>query len=226
MGLPRPTRTWLRVGTIVWALLPALSFGLLAPVPFAHAAVKLRDRRLWVATAAYAIAGVAIFVPLGSSGSAEPTGGLGESLLVVSLFALMIAATVHAFLLRGRVFAVSPTQAVAAQPAVATALAARQRREQAKAIAARDPALARELRIGRPDLPRQFDDGGLVDVNNVPVQVLVDQLGLSQAQAERVVETRDRVGGFGGPEELAAFAELPEATVRILGDRLLFLGVG
>jgi hypothetical protein len=111
------------------------------------------------------------------------------------------------------------------QPAVATALAARQRREQAKAIAARDPALAHELRIGRPDLPREFDDGGLVDVNSVPVQVLVDQLGLSQAQAERVVETRDRIGPLGGPEELAAFAELPETTVRILGDRLLFLGV-
>jgi DNA uptake protein ComE-like DNA-binding protein len=225
MGLPRPTRTWLRLGTIVWALLPALSFGLLAPVPFAHAAVKLRDRRLWVVTAIYAIVGLALFVILGS-GSSEPTGSLGESLLVGLLLALSIAATVHAFVLRGRVFAVSPTQALAAQPAVATALAARQRREQAKAIAARDPALAHELRIGRPDLPRQFDDGGLVDVNNVPVQVLVDQLGLSQAQAERVVEARDRIGRFSGPEELAAFAELPEATVRILGDRLLFLGVG
>ena len=34
--------------------------------------------------------------------------------------------------------------------------------------------LARELRIGRPDLPRQYDDGGLVDVNNVPVGVLAE----------------------------------------------------
>ena len=31
-----------------------------------------------------------------------------------------------------------------------------------------NPALARELRIGRPDLPRQYD-GALVDINRVPV---------------------------------------------------------
>jgi hypothetical protein len=35
------------------------------------------------------------------------------------------------------------------------------------------PVLARELRIGRPDVPRQFDDGGLVDLNHAPVPVLV-----------------------------------------------------
>src|SRR6266540_3375984 len=160
-----PRRRLRGFGTILWALVPALSLGLLAAVPFVHAAVKLR----------------------------------------------------------GRVFAVSPTQELAAQPAMAAALAARQRREQARAVAARDPALARDLRIGRPDLPSEFDDGGLVDVNSVPAQVLVDRLGLSPTQAAQVVEARDRLGGFSGPEELTAFAELPEATVKVLGDRLLFL---
>jgi hypothetical protein len=42
----------------------------------------------------------------------------------------------------------------------------------------RDPAVAAELRIGRPDLPRNFDDGGLIDVNTVPAQVLSRLLGL------------------------------------------------
>jgi DNA uptake protein ComE-like DNA-binding protein len=129
--------------------------------------------------------------------------------------------TIHAFLLRGRVF----TPAPAAQPAIAAALAARRRREEARAIATGDVALARELRIGRPDLPRQFDDGGLVDVNNVPVQVLVDRLDLSPAQAGEVVEARERLGGFAGPEELIGFSELSEATVNALRDRLLFLRV-
>jgi hypothetical protein len=32
--------------------------------------------------------------------------------------------------------------------------------------------MAWELRIGRPDLPRVYDDGGLIDVNHVPPQVL------------------------------------------------------
>jgi hypothetical protein len=108
---------------------------------------------------------------------------------------------------------------------MAAALTAKQRRKDARAIAARDVALARELCIGRPDLPRQFDDGGLVDVNHVPAQVLVDRLALSSAQAGQVVEARDRLGGFAGPEELIAFTELTPDTVDDLRDRLLFLAV-
>jgi hypothetical protein len=39
-----------------------------------------------------------------------------------------------------------------------------------------------------------------------------------------VVETRDHLGGFSGPAELAIYAELPDATVEAVRDRLLFLG--
>ena len=105
------------------------------------------------------------------------------------------------------------------------ALTARQRREEARAIASRDAALARELRIGRPDLPRQFDDGGLVDVNHVPVRVLVDRLALSSAQASQVVEDPERLGGFAGPEELIAFTDLPREAVDDLRPHLVFLAV-
>jgi hypothetical protein len=108
---------------------------------------------------------------------------------------------------------------------LAAALAARQRRAEARAIASRDAALAQELRIGRPDLPRQFDDGGLVDVNHVPAQVLVDQLGLSRAQAGQVVEARDRLGGFAGPEELIAYTELSPEAVDGLREHLVFFAV-
>ena len=137
-----------------------------------------------------------------------------------SQLGLVVAATANAFALRGRVFA--PPDA--ADPAVAAALAARERREQARAITTSDPGLARELRIGRPDLPRAFDDGGLVDVNHVPAPALVDRLGLSQEEAGRVVEARDRLGRFGSPAELEVYAELPDATVEAVRDRLLFLG--
>lgn len=52
---PGPTRRRLGVGTILWALIPALSLGFLAPVPFAHAAVRLQQRRPWAVTATYGI---------------------------------------------------------------------------------------------------------------------------------------------------------------------------
>jgi hypothetical protein len=59
---PGPTRRWLGVGTILWALIPALSLGFLAPVPFIHAAVRLKQRRLWAVTAGYAV-GVVVLSP-------------------------------------------------------------------------------------------------------------------------------------------------------------------
>ena len=205
-------------GTIVWALIPVLSFGLLAFLPFAHASVKLRNRRMWVITAGYAVVSVVVFGPLAA---ASNTGDLGASLFTAAWFALVLVATVHAFLLRRRVF--SPP---AVQAAMTVALADRELREQARAIAAGDPPLARELRIGRPDLPRQFDDGGLIDVNHVPAQVLVDRLGFSPAEAARVAEARDRLGGFSSPEEVCAFAEVADATIDVLRERLLFLTTG
>jgi hypothetical protein len=58
----------------------------------------------------------------------------------------------------------------------------------------------------------------------VPASVLVDRIGLSVLEASRVVEKRDRLGGFSGPAELAVYAELPDATVEAVRDRLLFLG--
>jgi hypothetical protein len=203
----------LGLGTVLWALIPALSLGLLAPVPFAHAAIRLKQRRLWAVTAAYAVVWLVEVVL-----AAGPEGGWRDTVLGVATFALMVVGTVHAFLLRGRVFAPPATD-----PVIAAAFATRQRREQARAIATRDLALARELRIGRPDLPRQFDDGGLVDVNHVPAQVLVQRLGLSVAQADKVVQARERLGGYAGPQELVASGELPEATVNTLRDRMLFL---
>jgi DNA uptake protein ComE-like DNA-binding protein len=136
----------------------------------------------------------------------------------VAWLALVLVATVHAFVLRRRVFGPA-----AVQPAMAAALAERKLREQARAVVADDPALARELRIGRPDLPRQFDDGGLVDVNHVPERVLVERLGLSPAEAARVVGTRERLGRFTSAEEVCAFAEVPDATIDVVRGRLLLL---
>src|SRR6266536_3732553 len=82
---PGPTRRRLRVGPILWALIPALSLGLLAPVPFAHAAVRLKQRRLWAVTAAYAIGSVGWLV-----GAATPAGGWGDALFGTAAFALMV----------------------------------------------------------------------------------------------------------------------------------------
>jgi hypothetical protein len=115
---PRGRR--LGVGTILWALVPALSLGFLAPVPFAHAAVRLGRPRMWAVTAAYGIGSLVAFVF-----ASGPEGGWGDAVLGPLVAALMIVGTAHAFVLRGRVF--GPSRAVAAAPAAG-------RREEARAI--------------------------------------------------------------------------------------------
>jgi hypothetical protein len=95
-------------------------------------------------------------------------------------------------------------------------------RRKALAIVRDEPALATELRIGRPDLPRSFDDGGLVDVNHVPASFLVERPGIDAPLAERIVATRDEVGGFGSIADLEITLELAPMTIRQVKDRLIF----
>lgn len=205
----------------MWAFLPVLSYGYLAPIPIIHAAVKLRTWTLWAAAAVYTAAELLVWSrtmtvtsdPVDPAEVSDPPGWAAALLL-----GLIVVPTIHALTLRRRVFEVKPQD-----PAVAAVLQARQRREEARAIAARDVNLARELRIGRPDLQRQFDDGGLVDLNHAPAPVMVQLLGLSEADVAQVIEARDRIGGFSSGEEVIAYTELSPALIDGLRERLLFL---
>ena len=210
-----------RVLSFVWALLPVLSYGYLAPIPIIHAAVKLRTWTLWAAAALYTAAEIVWWSatmtvtdePVDPAELSDPPGWI-----FLVLLGLIVVPTAHAFAVRGRVFAPRPQD-----PALVAALQARQRRQEARAIATRDVYLARELRIGRPDLPRQFDDGGLVDLNHAPAPVMVQLLGLSESDAAQVIEARDRIGGFSSAEEVIAYADLSPSLVDGIRERLMFL---
>jgi hypothetical protein len=210
-----------RVLSFLWALLPVLSFGQLAPIPMIHAAIRLRTWTLWAASAVYTAATIVLWsaTTTVTSGPAEPLEQPDPPIWTFFLLlGLMVVPTAHALAIRGRVFQPDPQQ-----PALVAALQARQRREEAKAIVARDVDLARELRIGRPDLPRQFDDGGLVDLNHVPAPVIVQLLGLSEAEAAQVIEARDRIGGFLSAEEVIAHTDLSPPRIDGNRERLVFL---
>ena len=209
-----PSQGRRRIGSFLWALLPLLTWGLLAPVPFVHAAIRLHTTVMWLVAAIYVLA----WAVVGPAGVLAQDPDPNDLVVAFSQLGLVIAATAHAFMLRPRVFPPPRPD----DPAVAAALTARGQRERAREIMASDPTLGRELRIGRPDLPRQYEDGGLVDVNHVPAPVLADRLGLSQEEAARVVATRAQLGRFSSPAELAVYAELPDATVEAARDRLLF----
>jgi hypothetical protein len=95
-------------------------------------------------------------------------------------------------------------------------------RERARRLARERPAVARELGVGRPDLP-QARDAGLVDVNNAPASVLTRLPGVDHALAARIVEARDEAGGFSSVEDLGATLDLDGHVVEELRERVVFL---
>ena len=78
------------------------------------------------------------------------------------------------------------------------------------------------MQIGRPDLPRSFDDGGLVDLNRVPATVIAELPGFTAELAQRVVSVRGSRGGFLTADDLVVFAGVPVDVLELCRDRLLF----
>jgi Helix-hairpin-helix motif len=107
-------------------------------------------------------------------------------------------------------------------PIMTAKLRVRQRHE-ALAILQRDPELAAELFIGRPDLPRYFEDGGLIDANHVPAQFLAAMPGIDQALAEKIVSTRAEIGGFSSIADLEVTLNVSPSVINQIKDHLVFV---
>ena len=90
-------------------------------------------------------------------------------------------------------------------------------RDEARRLAEEDPVRARDLGVGRPDLDGFA--GGLVDLNNAPVQAIEELPGVNHKLATKVVAVREEVGGFSSLEDAAHVLDLPVALVdRIRAD--------
>jgi hypothetical protein len=215
---------------LLWALSPVYTLGLVIFIPALHGAIVLRRFSLWLWAGAL-IAGNILSFFLTSSIDTDPDGSttLGQDVGFGLTVLLATLATIHAFRIRDEVFAGSGrADQVAAlpigrDPTVVASLAARQRRKESTALAEADPGLARDLRIGRPDLVRDFDDGGLVDVNHVPEAHLVSSLGLTPDQARSIIEAREAIGGFKTIAEISGFAEVPTSMLDANRDRIVLL---
>ena len=221
---------------VAWASIPIWSIGFLSFVPFLGFAVINRRRRDWVVFGVYLAATIAMIVSLGAVNSSSGAGAAVGGFIV----ALAGCAAVHtAGLFRpGREQAAVPAGAPTGAPAgalagpasleqanreaVARAKSRLERRKEARRMVAAQPDLARDLKIGRPDLPRDYDDGGLVDVNHVPSAVLSAQLGLTPAEATDVLTARERLGRFTSADELCAYTQLSPDRVDELRDFMVF----
>jgi hypothetical protein len=90
--------------SIAWALVPLVSLGLLTPVAMGYAAYRLRSRSLAVATALYSGAVAAAFTVSAAAPLRTGAHAAVGDLLTGCLTASWLGGTVHAFLIRRRVF--------------------------------------------------------------------------------------------------------------------------
>jgi DNA uptake protein ComE-like DNA-binding protein len=219
-----PSRNAATARQVWWASVPVWSIGFLSPVPFLIYAIIHRTRRDWAVFAGYLAATVAMVVALGAAGSNDAaTTGVGGLII-----ALAGCAAVHAAVLfrpsRGvpQLSGASLSTRQRNQAAVAAAKDKLERRKEARHLVATNAALARDLKVGRPDLPREYDDGGLVDVNHVPVGVFSSGLGLTPIEARDVLAARDKLGRFVSAEELCEYTQLSPDRVDELRDLMIF----
>ena len=215
-----PNRPGRVLRTVLWGAVPVVSLGFLSFVPFLAYAVMQRRPRDWAVFAAY----LAVTVALITVGGVVNSNSVWADVVALLGIALGICAAIHACILfrPGRA---QPSRADAAwrrnQEMMQGARNRIERRNHARQIVQTDPALARELRIGRPDLPREYDDGGLVDVNRVPGAVLAAQLGLTQQEVTNVIAARDKLGRFTSADDLRDQEALSPGRVDELRDLMI-----
>ncbi|WP_133260049.1 ComEA family DNA-binding protein [Streptacidiphilus pinicola] len=201
-------------GSVFWALLPLFTVGMGTAAVVGWAGWRLRSRAV-AALAAVDAAVTVVALWLAQAPPDTARNNTAGALIAVLLVGGGLATT---FAVRPRLIGPSVQD-----PALTAALDRRARRVRARELAERDPALARELGIGRPDLAHQYDDGGLADVNHVPAPVLAGLPGMTPEYADRIVAARGERGGFGSVAELEVWADLPRGVAEELSDRLVFL---
>jgi hypothetical protein len=209
-----------------------VSVGLFAWVPFVHAATRLHRRSVSLRAALFGAGALAYSVLLAFTPTTDQgriTGSAGQAFSVIGtllLLAMVAVACIQLAPLRREVYrrrpvvyADPPVALPGTDPAVAAVMASRARREEARQFVTRDPLIARDLRIGRPDLPRTYDDGGLVDLNSAPAAVIAELCDLAPAVAESIVTARVACGGFLAVDDVFATAEIPVGSWDMIRDR-------
>jgi hypothetical protein len=223
---PVPVRNWL---TGNWYFVVAvLTAGMFAWVPFLHAAIRLRNPRYRVFAAIYGAAAILLIVltavtPRDAAGRVPQNSAVGVISGLVVL-AVVIGACVQLVGVR-RAVRLGPPPEPEVNPVVAAALADRAKRADARALAERDPLLAREIHIGRPDLTRGYDDGGLVDLNSAPSAVIAQVCAIARVTAESIVAARPAGTGYLSVDDAFLAVDIPFTSWDRIRDHALVLPV-
>lgn len=202
-----------------WVVLTLVPFGWMTWAAFLFAGVRARHASWLGAALLYAIAaiagGILFNLDAGEQGLLADAGG------AITVFFWAMGAT-HAFTARDEFL---DRVAVVEQPSLRAERAPMERRRLGARLALTDPARARQLGVGRPDLPESFH-AGLVDLNSAPATVIATLPKVDGRLAERIVGAREADGDFSSLADLDLALDLPVETLERLRERVVFLPPG
>lgn len=224
-----PRKRWV-AGSWYYVVLVGTA-GTFAWLPFLHAAIRLKTAKARRLALIFGGLDLLVYVllaltPQNNQGQVtdSPISTIGGLLAAGIIIGGCIALTPLRRMVYGGMPVEEPSQQLSADPAINAVLVARARRDEARSLAAADPLLARELCVGRPDLARSYDDGGLVDLNSAPAEVIAGLCGVSSDVAATVVAVRDRRGvPFANVDELFVMADIPVDVWDRIRDRAVLI---
>ncbi len=203
------------VRVILWLCLLVGGVGMLTWLPFLAAALRRRRPALLAWAALYFMV-TAVAIAL-EAVSATAAGFVLITLLTggtVHALAIPVPAATNGFPQAEQV----PQDLLRAHEHARSVALARQ-------IALDDPQRARELGVGRPDLPWAFH-GDLVDLNSAPPSVLRTEAGLDDHTVERLIAVREAIGGFSSLADMDLVLDLPNERLLRLREVAVFLPRG
>jgi DNA uptake protein ComE-like DNA-binding protein len=200
--------------TWIWAVGSLASFGIATPVLFAVAGSQTGNRSWTYAGVLYGIlswGGIVLAIAGPTDGTVSTLGG-GMVLLA------WIAGAAHAFAVRPeyqRRLAGGPDALQLARQVVA-------KRAEAQRLSKDEPQVARQMGVGRPDLPGAIDMG-VVDVNHAGPAAIATLPGIDDALAADIVREREECDGFATLAEMGGVLDLAADTVEDLRPFVVFL---
>jgi hypothetical protein len=201
--------TWLFAFGVV------LTFGIAAPVLFAVAGSQARKQSWLYAAALYGVMSWGGIVLILATPTDSAVSDVGAGLFLIA----WIAAAAHAFVIRGeyerRLAGAAPNPLEAARSIVET-------RKEAKRLVEREPDVAREMGVGRPDI-EGARTMGVIDVNQVPARVLATLPGIDNHLAAEIVTARDEIDGFKSLEDMGGVLDLDGNLVEDIRPYVVFL---
>lgn len=204
-----PARSW--IGPALAAAVSLVSLGLAVPLLLWYAFLRLRNALSFLCALA-ASALLAAFVVIDT-----------ENDLNLLVFVTLWLGGAVASLVLFRSLALRRNAAGANASVEAAVRHRRELRARARHIAATERVHALELGIGRPDRATGFDDGGLIDVNHAPAELLARLPGPAPEHLRRLEEMRAAGVAFSSAEELAAAVDVDPRRVPELAEYAVFL---